>query len=104
MNPLATVAAFGGVLYALARASSSSSSSSVEVTSLSDRVKRVTVEGRAYLVFRLGSGDYNVMRVDNPAVRITFGQDGAAPTEAGDAITLAQLKADAQRFPSGLFT
>lgn len=76
--------------------------SGVQVTDLSDRIKRVLVDGRGYLVFRLGDGEYNVMAMGNPAVRLTFGQTGG-PTEIGDGPALAQLKADMKRFPKNLF-
>lgn len=77
-------------------------SDDVKVEPLGDRMRRITVDGRSYLVIRLGSGDYSVVSVANPAVRLNLGQEGP-PLAIGDEASIAQLKADMARFPPSLF-
>lgn len=71
----------------------------VTVENLSDVMKKVTVNGRAYLVTRLGGGLFNVTKVDAPTNSITIDQIGEKFT-SGD---VAQMRSDMQRFPNELF-
>lgn len=76
--------------------------SPVTVEVLSEGSRRVQLEGRSYLVVRLGSGKYSVAFEGAPLAALTFGQEGA-PFRVGDARQLEQLERDMKRFPSDLF-
>ncbi len=64
--------------------------------------KMVTVDGRVYLVNRLGGGIYQVVRRDRPDVFLLLDQHGIL-SRGGDAAASAELDRDMNRFPADLF-
>lgn len=66
-------------------------------------VRMASVEGREYEVFRRGGDTYEVVSRDDPGVFVIFGQKGEIDARGSDA-ALATVRADMQRFPSGLFS
>lgn len=78
------------------------SAESIRVDPISDTIKRVFVESRAYIVFRFPNGTYTVLLERNPTVNITFNQT-AELMRNGDSTSLKQLEADMKRFPKNLF-
>lgn len=74
------------------------SAGSVRVETISSVMKRVFVDGRSYVVTRLGNGTYNVTDTVTLA-HVTF--DQTKPIESiGD---VSQLNKDMHRFPRDLF-
>lgn len=92
MNYLFVLAAGAGLWYFFGRGE-------VSVETLSDVMKKVTVDGRAYLVTRLGGGLFNVTSTTSPQDSITFDQAGEKAA-LGNAV---QVRSDMQRFPNDLF-
>ena len=97
---LVTATTVGGLVFVIAKVLFGVPEATVE--RLSAVMIRVTVQGRRYIVTRLGGGVYNVTQIDNLAA-LTFNQSGPV-AEIGDAKTLDRLKSDIQHFPPSLFS
>lgn len=78
--------------------------SKATVEELGPLAKKVNVEGREYLVLRLGNGHYTVTAVDQPLTTVTFtpNVEGIAH-QTGSSTRLEQLKKDLPQFPEDLF-
>ncbi len=97
MNFVIGAAAAAAVLYFLTRGD-------VTVEKMSDVMRKVIVDGRAYLVTRLGGGLFNVTKIDSPLVSVTIDQVGEkAQSDGGKPEALEQLRSDMKRFPNELF-